>query len=146
MLSMIACRLPTTALATTGGRGDHPVPARDINTRNLRYVGVKPREGHFRNTVLRHLPVDIVRWPTKWISPSPSCITSRRSPDSTWASIFRARVEPFSSNPGSVYQAARKVFEAGAAAVLISWEYDEKRLPNLQAAGCAIGDLRKGAG
>ena len=34
-----------------------------------------------------------------------------------------------------------KAFEAGAAGVLTSREYDEMRLPNLRAVGRAIGDL-----
>ena len=52
----------------------------------------------------------------------------------------------FSSNPEGVYEATRKVFEAGAAGVLISREYDEMRLPNLQAVGRAIRDLPKISG
>src|SRR5215472_1549193 len=52
----------------------------------------------------------------------------------------------FSSNPEGVYEATRKAFEAGAAGVLISREYDEMRLPNLRAVGRAIGDLPKISG
>jgi hypothetical protein len=52
----------------------------------------------------------------------------------------------FSSNPEGVYEATRKAFEAGAAGVLISREYDEMRLPNLRAVGRAITDLAKLAG
>ena len=37
---------------------DHGVPARDLNTRNLPYVWVRHHEEYFRNTILRHLPVD----------------------------------------------------------------------------------------
>jgi len=40
-----------------------------------------------------------------------------------------------------VYEATRKAFEAGAAGVLISREYDEMRLPNLRAVGRAIASL-----
>ena len=47
----------------------------------------------------------------------------------------------FPSNPEGVYEATRKAFEAGAAGVLISREYDEMRLPNLRAVGRAIRDL-----
>ena len=44
----------------------------------------------------------------------------------------------FASNPEGVYQATRKAFEAGAAGVLVSREYDEMRLPNLRAVGRAM--------
>src|SRR6516164_8549079 len=37
---------------------DHGVTARDLNTRNLPYVWVRHHEEYFRNTILRHLPVD----------------------------------------------------------------------------------------
>jgi hypothetical protein len=37
---------------------DHGVPARDLNTRNLPYVWVKHHEEYFKNTILRHLPVN----------------------------------------------------------------------------------------
>ena len=37
---------------------DHGVPARDLNTRNLPYVWMKHPEEYFKNTILRHLPVD----------------------------------------------------------------------------------------
>ncbi|HTS30321.1 MAG TPA: hypothetical protein VMH81_30825 [Bryobacteraceae bacterium] len=47
----------------------------------------------------------------------------------------------FSSDPEGVYEATRKAFEAGAAGVLISREYDEMRLPNLRAVGRAIASL-----
>jgi hypothetical protein len=49
----------------------------------------------------------------------------------------------FASNPDGVYQATRRAFEAGAAGVLISREYDEMRLPNLRAVGRAIGEMRR---
>jgi hypothetical protein len=52
----------------------------------------------------------------------------------------------FSSNPEGVYEATRKAFEAGAAGVLISREYDEMRLPNLRAVGRAMSDLAKAGG
>ena len=47
----------------------------------------------------------------------------------------------FPSNPEGIYEATRKAFEAGAAGVLISREYDEMRLPNLRAVGRAIRDV-----
>jgi hypothetical protein len=53
--------------------------------------------------------------------------------------------QTFSSNPEGVYQATRKAFEAGAAGVLISREYDEMRMPNLRAVGRAVKDLPKDA-
>src|SRR6516162_8291056 len=37
---------------------DHGVPARDMNSRRLPYVWVKHHDEYFRNTILRHLPVD----------------------------------------------------------------------------------------
>lgn len=49
----------------------------------------------------------------------------------------------FASNPDGVYEAVKKAFEAGAAGVLISREYDEMRLPNLRAVGKAIRELPK---
>lgn len=52
----------------------------------------------------------------------------------------------FSSTPEVVYEATRKAFEAGAAGVLISREYDEMRLPNLRAVGRAIRELPAAAG
>jgi hypothetical protein len=51
----------------------------------------------------------------------------------------------FASNPQGVYEATRRAFDAGAAGVLISREYDEMRLPNLRAVGRAIHEMR-GAG
>ena len=48
----------------------------------------------------------------------------------------------FNSSPEGVYQATRKAFEAGAAGVLISREYDEMRLPNLRAVGRAMREMR----
>ncbi|HWB83034.1 MAG TPA: hypothetical protein VG675_02760 [Bryobacteraceae bacterium] len=47
----------------------------------------------------------------------------------------------FPSNPEVVYETTRKAFEAGAAGVLVSREYDEMRLPNLRAVGRAVKDL-----
>jgi hypothetical protein len=52
----------------------------------------------------------------------------------------------FPSNPEGVYEATLKAFQAGAAGVLISREYDEMRLPNLRAVGRAIRDLPKALG
>ena len=49
----------------------------------------------------------------------------------------------FASNPEGVYQATRKAFEAGAAGVLVSREYDEMRLPNLRAVGRAMREMQK---
>src|SRR5215470_11314832 len=37
---------------------DHGVPARDLNARNLPYVWVKHHEEYFKDTILRHMPVD----------------------------------------------------------------------------------------
>jgi hypothetical protein len=37
---------------------DHGVPARDMNTRNLPYVWVKHHDEYFKNTILRHQPVN----------------------------------------------------------------------------------------
>ncbi len=37
---------------------DHGVPVRDLNTRNLPYVWVKHHEDYFKDTVLRHVPVN----------------------------------------------------------------------------------------
>src|SRR5215471_9958806 len=37
---------------------DHGVPARDMNTRNLSYVWVKHHDEYFKNTILRHQPVN----------------------------------------------------------------------------------------
>ena len=51
--------------------------------------------------------------------------------------------QTFASHPEGVYEATRKAFEAGAAGVLISREYDEMRMPNLRAVGRAIRDLPK---
>jgi hypothetical protein len=48
----------------------------------------------------------------------------------------------FASNPEGVYQATRKAFEAGAAGVLISREYDEMRLDNLRAVGRAMREMK----
>lgn len=47
----------------------------------------------------------------------------------------------FPSNPEGAYEATRKAFEAGAAGVLISREYDEMRLPNLRAVGRAMREV-----
>lgn len=47
----------------------------------------------------------------------------------------------FPSNPEGVYEATRKAFEAGAAGVLISREYDEMRLPNLRAVRSAMHEV-----
>ena len=51
--------------------------------------------------------------------------------------------QTFSSNPEGVYEATKKAFEAGAAGVLVSREYDEMRIPNLRGVGRAIRDLPK---
>jgi hypothetical protein len=48
----------------------------------------------------------------------------------------------FASNPEGVYQATRKAFDAGAAGVLVSREYDEMRLPNLRAVGRAMREVK----
>ena len=49
----------------------------------------------------------------------------------------------FPSEPEGVYQALHRAFDAGAAGVLISREYDEMRLPNLRAVGRAMAEIGK---
>lgn len=48
--------------------------------------------------------------------------------------------EHFHSDPDKVYQATLKAFEAGAQGLIVSREYDEMRLPNLQAVKRAVRD------
>jgi hypothetical protein len=47
------------------------------------------------------------------------------------------------ADPEEVYQAVIRAFEAGAAGVVISREYEEMRVPNLQAVGRAVRQLRR---
>jgi len=51
--------------------------------------------------------------------------------------------QTFASSPEGVYQATKRAFEAGAAGVLISREYDEMRIPNLRGVGRAVRELPK---
>jgi len=48
----------------------------------------------------------------------------------------------FASKPQSVYEATTKAFDAGADGIVISREYDEMRVPSLQAVGRAVRQLR----
>jgi hypothetical protein len=47
---------------------------------------------------------------------------------------------PIRSDPKRVYEATRRAFEAGAAGLIVSREYDEMRIENLEAVGRAIRD------
>jgi hypothetical protein len=49
----------------------------------------------------------------------------------------------YPSDPENVYQAVLKSFEAGAAGIVVSREYEEMRLPNLKAVGRAMRELEK---
>jgi hypothetical protein len=51
--------------------------------------------------------------------------------------------EHFPANPDTVYKAVHKAFEAGAAGIVISLDYSEMRLANLQAVGRAVRDLQQ---
>jgi hypothetical protein len=44
----------------------------------------------------------------------------------------------FNSDPGKIYRAVHRAFDAGANGVMLSRQYDEMRMPNLRAAGKAI--------
>jgi hypothetical protein len=48
---------------------------------------------------------------------------------------------PFTGDPENVYQAVLKAFEAGAAGIVVSREYEEMRVPNLKAVGRAMRQL-----
>jgi hypothetical protein len=50
---------------------------------------------------------------------------------------------PVRSTPERVYQAVYKAFEAGASGLIVSREYDEMRIPNLEAVGRAVKDAAK---
>jgi hypothetical protein len=50
------------------------------------------------------------------------------------------RWDHFPSDPRTVYQATLKALEAGAQGIVISREYDEMRVPNLEAVGRALED------
>jgi hypothetical protein len=50
------------------------------------------------------------------------------------------------ANPEEVYQCVLKAFEAGAAGIVVSREYEEMRVPNLKAVGRAIRELSLKAG
>jgi len=47
------------------------------------------------------------------------------------------------ADPEEVYQAVIGAFEAGAAGIVVSREYEEMRVPNLQAVGRAVRQLRR---
>jgi hypothetical protein len=46
-------------------------------------------------------------------------------------------------DPEEIYQATIKAFEAGAAGIVVSREYEEMRLPNLRSVGRAVRELRR---
>ncbi len=46
-------------------------------------------------------------------------------------------------DPGRIHEAVLKSFEAGASGIVVSREYEEMRVPNLQAVGRAIRELAK---
>jgi len=46
-------------------------------------------------------------------------------------------------DPEKIYQATLKAFEAGAAGIVVSREYEEMRIPNLRAVGRAIRELAR---
>jgi len=45
------------------------------------------------------------------------------------------------ADPQKVYECVLKSFEAGAAGIVVSREYEEMRVPNLQAVGRAMREL-----
>ncbi len=47
---------------------------------------------------------------------------------------------PMRSDPERVYRATYRAFEAGAKGLIVSREYDEMRLENLEAVGRAVRD------
>lgn len=57
--------------------------------------------------------------------------------DVPWAS------EHVPADPEEVYLATRKAFEAGAAGIVVSREYEEMRVPNLRAVGRAVRELSR---
>lgn len=50
----------------------------------------------------------------------------------------------FASDPQDVRQSVRAAFEAGATGVVASREYDEMRIPNLEAFGAAAREYGRG--
>ena len=50
---------------------------------------------------------------------------------------------PRNTNPENVYKAVQRAFDAGAAGIVISREYEEMRVPNLRAVGRAIRELAR---
>jgi hypothetical protein len=48
---------------------------------------------------------------------------------------------PFRGDPEDVYRSVRKAFEAGASGIVVSREYEEMRVANLQAVGRAVREL-----
>jgi hypothetical protein len=56
---------------------------------------------------------------------------------------FNVPGEPQGS-PEKVYEATKKAFEAGGAGIVVSREYEEMRVPNLQAVGRAMRELERG--
>ena len=51
--------------------------------------------------------------------------------------------ETMPGDPAEVYEATRKAFEAGAAGIVVSREYEEMRVPNLRAVGRAVRELKR---
>ena len=50
---------------------------------------------------------------------------------------------PQTADPEKIYEAVHKSFEAGAAGIVVSREYEEMRLPNLRAVGRAIREIAR---
>jgi hypothetical protein len=53
---------------------------------------------------------------------------------------------PRKADPENVYQAVHRAFDAGAAGIVVSREYEEMRVPNLNAVGRAIRELANRSG
>src|SRR5262249_43496210 len=54
---------------------------------------------------------------------------------------FNVPGEPRNTDPENVYKAVHRAFDAGAAGVVISREYEEMRVPKLKAVGRAVREL-----
>ena len=52
--------------------------------------------------------------------------------------------EPLTSDPGRLYKAVRRSFDAGAAGIVISREYEENQLTSLKTVGRAVRDVAAG--
>jgi hypothetical protein len=50
---------------------------------------------------------------------------------------------PRNTDPENVYKAVHRAFDAGAAGIVVSREYEEMRVPNLKAVGRAVRELAK---